>query len=98
MATTARESAIASGIQRRGWWASSPSVEAASNPENDENVRTIPRPSTDGATPSGRNGAELKACPWKPPLAMMMLQAMITSNIETPSSTRMTVAEILMSR
>jgi hypothetical protein len=73
-------------------------VAAASNPEKVENDKTIPRPSTDRVAPPGRNGAELKACPWKPPLARTMPQAVTTSSIETPSSTRITVAEILMSR
>jgi len=98
MATTASETAMAHGISRRGCWDSSPSVAAASNPEKAENVKTIPRPSTDSATPSGRNGAGLNACPWKPPLAVMTLQAMITRVIEAPSRARITVAEILMSR
>ena len=97
-ATTAREAAIAGGISRRGCRDSSPSVAAASNPEKVENDRTTPRPSTEKVTPFGRNGAELKACPWKPPLARMMLQAMTTSSIETPSRHKITVAEILMSR
>jgi hypothetical protein len=97
MAATAREAAMAGGIMRRGRRDSSPSVADASNPAKVENMKTIPRPSTDSVAPSGRNGAELNACPWKPPLARTMLQAMVTSSIETPSSTKISVAEILMS-
>lgn len=66
-ATTVRDTAIAGGISLRGCRDSSPSVAAASNPEKVEKERAIPRPSTDRVAPSGRNGAELKACPWKPP-------------------------------
>ena len=89
---------MAGGICRPGCRDSSPSVAAASNQEKVENEVTNPRPSTERVTPPGRNGAELKACPWKPPLPRMMLQAVTTSSIETPSRAKITVAETLMSR
>jgi LuxR family transcriptional regulator, maltose regulon positive regulatory protein len=72
------------------WFEAGRLAEAAANPENDENVRTIPRPSTDGATPSGRNGAELKACPWKPPLAVVnrALVTQVTGHLAIASRPR----------
>ncbi len=42
---------IARGMSRRGWWASSPSVAAASNPAKDSRPNTIPRNSVELSVP-----------------------------------------------
>ena len=44
---------IARGMSRRGFFASSPSVAAASNPANDRNPNTTPRNRMEGDTPDG---------------------------------------------
>ena len=51
---------IARGTSRRGFSVSSPSAAAPSNPPNDRNASTMPRPSAERVTPLGSENTSLE--------------------------------------